>query len=249
VNTSASALAWYYQPCLAGVVESVGVGEANLNFASQPSVPDSSNRASQSPQQYDPHALSPPCFAIEIHVLTLSLADYFQSVHGFFYTSDENIPLVFPVVPDSGQLNVVFHTIVRLCQDGENVSAEADGVLRAGGVDNQAGGARVLDVITNCGTWLVFVIMIFGYVPQLSCWARVQEMAEAYPTATFLSIDVKPLVPFDPHARIDFEVYDLYAGIAEPDASFDVVHARQCVTTVRGPAGRQGLKLGASINS
>jgi hypothetical protein len=67
-------------------------------------------------------------------------------------------------------------------------------------------------------------------------------MAEAYPTATFLSIDVKPLVPFDPHPRIIFEVYDLYAGIAEPDASFDVVHARQCVTTVSGPVGSAGIE-------
>ncbi|KAG8681126.1 hypothetical protein FRC08_015824 [Ceratobasidium sp. 394] len=58
-------------------------------------------------------------------------------------------------------------------------------------------------------------------------------MAEEYPAASFLSIDIKPLLPFDPHPRIVFEVYDLYAGIAEADASFDVVHARQCVTTTK----------------
>ncbi|QRV81462.1 methyltransferase domain protein [Ceratobasidium sp. AG-Ba] len=58
-------------------------------------------------------------------------------------------------------------------------------------------------------------------------------MAEEFPTATFVSIDFKPLRPFDPHPRITFEVYDLYAGIAEPDASFDVVNARNCVTATK----------------
>ncbi|KAG8688120.1 hypothetical protein FRC09_013099 [Ceratobasidium sp. 395] len=143
------------------------------------------------------------------------VAEYFHSVHGYTYTSDENLPLVFPVVPSTVQLNVLYHTLVRLCQDGQNVPPEADEVLRAGGVNPRLStGARVLDVITNCGTW-------------------VQEMAEEYPSARFLSIDVKPLLPFDPHPRIAFEVYDVYAGIAEPDATFDVVHARQCVTTTK----------------
>lgn len=54
-------------------------------------------------------------------------------------------------------------------------------------------------------------------------------MADTYPRAEFVSLDVKPLVALIPHARIRFEVYDLYAGIAEPDASFDIVHVRQCV--------------------
>jgi hypothetical protein len=66
-------------------------------------------------------------------------------------------------------------------------------------------------------------------------------MVDVYPTATFVSIDVKPLASFPPHERIVFEVYDLYAGIAEPDNSFDVVHARQCVTTVSNVL--KGLKL------
>ncbi|KAG9099670.1 hypothetical protein FRC06_004964, partial [Ceratobasidium sp. 370] len=32
-----------------------------------------------------------------------------------------------------------------------------------------------------------------------------------------------------PNARIDFEVYDWYAGILQPDSSFDLVHLRQGV--------------------
>jgi hypothetical protein len=59
-------------------------------------------------------------------------------------------------------------------------------------------------------------------------------MAEAYPSAKFLSIDTKPLVAHNPHPNIIFEVYDLYAGIAEPDLSFDVVNVGHCVAEVSG---------------
>ncbi|QRV85186.1 methyltransferase domain protein [Ceratobasidium sp. AG-Ba] len=109
----------------------------------------------------------------------------------------------------------MYHTLVRLSQDGQNIPPEGGRVLEMGGVGgNSDTSARVLDVITNCGTW-------------------VQQMAEEYPTATFVSIDVKPLCTFVPHPRITFEVYDLYAGIAEPNASFDVVHARECVIATK----------------
>lgn len=62
---------------------------------------------------------------------------------------------------------------------------------------------------------------------------RVQETAGMYPTARFTSLDVKPLVAFEPHPRITFEVYDFYAGMTVPDASYDVIHARQAVTMVK----------------
>lgn len=63
--------------------------------------------------------------------------------------------------------------------------------------------------------------------------SRALEMAGAYPTAEIVSLDVSPLTSFVPHPRITFEVYDLYAGITEPDASFDVIRARQCIMLVR----------------
>ena len=59
-------------------------------------------------------------------------------------------------------------------------------------------------------------------------------MAEAYPAAKFVSVDLKPLTEFPPHPRIDFEVYNLTNGLVYPDASFDFVHARLCVTLVSG---------------
>ena len=57
-------------------------------------------------------------------------------------------------------------------------------------------------------------------------------MAEAYPTAKFVSVDLKPLIPFAPHRSIEFEVYNFSTGFMYPDASFDFVHARLCVTLV-----------------
>ncbi|KAG8692619.1 hypothetical protein FRC08_009637, partial [Ceratobasidium sp. 394] len=141
-------------------------------------------------------------------------ADYFHLVHGLPYSNDENIPLFLPALTTTIQVRVMFHTVVKLSQDGLNTSPEADEVLRAGGLNDQKSGARVLDLFTNEGTW-------------------VQEMAEAYPTASFVSVDVKPFSSHQPHPNITFEVYDFYAGIAEPDSSFDMVNAVQCITETK----------------
>jgi hypothetical protein len=59
-------------------------------------------------------------------------------------------------------------------------------------------------------------------------------MVSTYPDEEFVSLEVKPLAALAPHSRIRFEVYDLYTRIAEPDARFDPVHARQCVTLASG---------------
>ncbi|KDN36575.1 hypothetical protein RSAG8_10749, partial [Rhizoctonia solani AG-8 WAC10335] len=120
--------------------------------------------------------------------------------------------LAFPTDAVAERVNIVFNIITRLCQGGKNVPAVADELLINGGLDGN--GARVLSLVTNSGVWAY-------------------EMASAYPSAEFVSIDVKPLTALVPHEKIKFEVYDVYAGIAEPDASFDLVHARQCVTMVK----------------
>ncbi|KAF8750863.1 S-adenosyl-L-methionine-dependent methyltransferase [Rhizoctonia solani] len=73
---------------------------------------------------------------------------------------------------------------------------------------------RVLDVFTADGTWA-------------------QEMATEFPHVDFVSLDMIPLVPHAPRPNISFEVYDVYNGLAEPDASFDIVHARRTITQFR----------------
>lgn len=79
--------------------------------------------------------------------------EYFRSIHGFTYLNDEDFPTVWPTDNIAERLDIVHHTIVRLAHDGTNVSAEIDEMLRSGGVEGGAGGAAVLDIATNSGTW------------------------------------------------------------------------------------------------
>ncbi|KAG9119694.1 hypothetical protein FRC07_005148, partial [Ceratobasidium sp. 392] len=142
------------------------------------------------------------------------IAEYFRSVHGFTYQSDENLPLAFPTDMAYDRLDVILHMIARLCQNGMIVPEEADQLLRNGGLDGR-GEARVLDLVTNSAAWHDSI--------------RVNDMSDVYPTANFVSLDTKPLVPHKPHARIKFEVYEFYSGIIEPDESIDMVHVKQSV--------------------
>lgn len=59
-------------------------------------------------------------------------------------------------------------------------------------------------------------------------------MATEFPHVDFVSLDMVPLVPHTPRANVIFEVYDVYNGLAEPDASFDMVHTRRTVSQVGG---------------
>ncbi|CAE6385342.1 unnamed protein product [Rhizoctonia solani] len=140
------------------------------------------------------------------------VTEYFQDRFGYTYMIDENVPTVFPTDSLAERLDVLLHMIIRHCQGGKTIPAPGHELLAQGGLN--CNGSRVLDLPTNSGTW-------------------VQEMAETYPSTDFVSADVKPLAPHLPHPRIKYEVYDLYAGISEPDASFDLVHARICVTLTK----------------
>ncbi|KAF8598476.1 S-adenosyl-L-methionine-dependent methyltransferase [Ceratobasidium sp. AG-I] len=142
------------------------------------------------------------------------VTEYFRSIHGFTYLNNEDVPIMMPTDNLAERFDIVYHTIVRLAYGGTNVPTEIDELLQSGGVEGGTGGAGVLDMATNSGTW-------------------VQEMAAAYPTAKFVSVDVKPLTEFVPHPRIEFEVYNFCSGLVIPDASFDLVHARQCVALTR----------------
>ncbi|EUC58343.1 methyltransferase domain protein [Rhizoctonia solani AG-3 Rhs1AP] len=140
------------------------------------------------------------------------VTEYFRDRFGYTYLTDDNIPVVFPIDTLALRLDVLIHIIIRLCQGGSIVATAGHELLAQGGLGGN--GAKVLDLVTNSGAW-------------------VQEMADIYPTTEFVSVDVKPLTAHIPHPRIHYEVYDLYTGIAEPDASFDLVHARICVTLIK----------------
>jgi hypothetical protein len=63
---------------------------------------------------------------------------------------------------------------------------------------------------------------------------RAEEMAIKFPDVDVKTIDVAPTIAHLPRANLHHEVYDIHAGIMEPDNSFDIVHARHTINMVRG---------------
>jgi hypothetical protein len=51
-------------------------------------------------------------------------------------------------------------------------------------------------------------------------------MAAEFPHCDVTSVDTAPGATHIPRKNIAFEVYDLYAGVAEPDESFDYISCR-----------------------
>ena len=58
-------------------------------------------------------------------------------------------------------------------------------------------------------------------------------MAAEFPHCDIISLDIAPMTAHIPRANIVFEVYDLYAGVAEPEESFDYVSCRDTHLAVR----------------
>jgi hypothetical protein len=75
-------------------------------------------------------------------------------------------------------------------------------------------------------------LMLFAVIAALMATRRAQEMARDFPHADILSLDNFPLCAHVPRPNIVFEVYDLYNGIAAPDATFDLVHIRHAMMHV-----------------
>ncbi|KAG9119610.1 hypothetical protein FRC07_005297, partial [Ceratobasidium sp. 392] len=116
---------------------------------------------------------------------------------------DPELPIFFPQDELESHRLDHQHLALRLCI-GHNYVGPVATHLRH---DPQGPRKRVLDVGTQQGSW-------------------VQEMATEFPHVEFVSLDVSPMAAHIPRENISFEVYDLYAGLAEPDASFDMVHVR-----------------------
>ncbi|ELU40902.1 hypothetical protein AG1IA_05067 [Rhizoctonia solani AG-1 IA] len=131
---------------------------------------------------------------------------YFREVYGRAYPADRNIPAFVPL--DNGEaarLEIQHHYMKLMI--GSNYFGPVLEILQPHPTRRK----RVLDVFTADGTWA-------------------QEMATEFPHVDFVSLDMIPLVPHAPRPNISFEVYDVYNGLAEPDASFDIVHARRTIT-------------------
>lgn len=128
---------------------------------------------------------------------------YFKDVGGRLYPVDPELPIFLPQDEQETHRLDREHVALKLVL-GCNYVGPVASHLR---YDPLAPRKRVLDMGTQQGTW-------------------VQEMATEFPHVDFVSLDFAPMAAHTPRANITFEVYDLYAGLAEVDASFDMVHVR-----------------------
>ncbi|CAE6437076.1 hypothetical protein BN14_06927 [Rhizoctonia solani AG-1 IB] len=138
------------------------------------------------------------------------LGDFFREAHGRLYPLDENLPLTYPV----DDIEVLRHKIQHQCLKAlvhSNYVGPVREVLRP---REDGSRPRILDIRTCDGSWA-------------------QEMAVEFPHCDIVSVDIAPIVTHTPRANITFEVYDLYAGVAEPDESFDYVSCRHVQTHVK----------------
>ncbi|CAE6403472.1 unnamed protein product [Rhizoctonia solani] len=134
---------------------------------------------------------------------------YFQDVGGRLYPVDQALPIFMPQDEQETRRLDHEHIALRLVM-GRNYVGPVASHLR---YDPMAPRKRVLDIGTQQGTW-------------------VQEMASEFPHVQFVSLDFSPMVAHTPRENIIFEVYDLYSGLAEADASFDMVHVRHTANKV-----------------
>ncbi|KAG8741170.1 hypothetical protein FRC10_003215 [Ceratobasidium sp. 414] len=142
---------------------------------------------------------------------SVEVSSFFREVYGRAYPADQNIPSFVPLdISEAIRLELQHHYLKLLIQSNyfgpvaTHLAPDPSTVRRK----------RVLDIFTADGTW-------------------VKEMAAEFEHVDFVSLDVVPLVPHSPCANIAFEVYDVYNGFAEPDASFDIVHTRRTVSQIR----------------
>ncbi|KAF8600154.1 S-adenosyl-L-methionine-dependent methyltransferase [Ceratobasidium sp. AG-I] len=136
--------------------------------------------------------------------------DYFREAHGRIYPLDQNLPLTYPVDDIEIRRHQMQHVVTKSLMHGNYVGPVQE-VLKP-----RADGSRprILDIRTCAGDWA-------------------QDMAEEFPHCDITSVDIAPLTTHVPRANIAFEVYDLYAGVAEPDESFDYVSCRHVHLAVK----------------
>ncbi|KEP47442.1 methyltransferase domain protein [Rhizoctonia solani 123E] len=131
------------------------------------------------------------------------LGDFFREAHGRTFPLDENLPLTYPVDDVEALRHQMQHQFLKALVHGNYVGPVRE-VLKPR-IDGSR--PRILDIRTCDGSWA-------------------QEMAVEFPHCDIVSVDIAPIVNHAPRANVKFEVYDLYAGVAEPDESFDYISCR-----------------------
>ncbi|KAG8701072.1 hypothetical protein FRC09_005575 [Ceratobasidium sp. 395] len=141
---------------------------------------------------------------------TISSANYFREVYGRAYPLDENLPLTYPADEIEARRQEMQHVALKALVRG-NYIGPVQQVLKP---RTDGTRPRILDMRTGDGTWA-------------------QEMATEFPHCDITSVDIAPMTTHAPRPNISFEIYDLYAGVAEPDESFDYVSCRHLQLIVK----------------
>ncbi|KAG9099987.1 hypothetical protein FS749_016556 [Ceratobasidium sp. UAMH 11750] len=165
-------------------------------------------------ERSDPELYSSSATSGSIDTLaSCEVQDYFQEAHGRKFPADANVAISLPT--DSVE--------IQRCGEQYRVIKAFLGPLFWRPIDQflattpgQKERKKVLDMMTTDGSWA-------------------QEMSYRFPHVDILSIDNVPLTPHMPRPNVEFQVYDLYNGIATPDETFDVVHMRFTMMQLRNP--------------
>ncbi|KAG8694199.1 hypothetical protein FRC08_008633 [Ceratobasidium sp. 394] len=140
-------------------------------------------------------------------ITSSEVSDFYQEKYGRVFPLDDNLPVILPVDGHEQERLSARHRFLQLL-----IGSNYFGPFRE--AMERTPNPRVLDIRTQEGSW-------------------VQEVSAEFPHAHFISIDVVPMLPHTQRPNVTFEVYDVYAGLAEPDDSFDVIHARDCLDAIK----------------
>ncbi|KAJ1307264.1 hypothetical protein OPQ81_001377 [Rhizoctonia solani] len=144
-------------------------------------------------------------------LMSCEISDYFREINGRVFVNNPNAPIWYPV--DEYRRLDLQHRLLKLVYGG-NYFGPVGEVLQP----RQGYKPRILDLCTRNGAW-------------------VQEMAQEFPHAQFLSLDLAPIIDHVPRANVIFEVYDISTGILESDETFDfirIAHITEIVKDVPG---------------
>ncbi|KAE9409660.1 S-adenosyl-L-methionine-dependent methyltransferase [Gymnopus androsaceus JB14] len=134
-------------------------------------------------------------------------SEYFRRLFNRTFNS-LNPTYLLPSDEDEVKRSELHHRMMQFVFQGNNYVGEVKKALQFGQQ------RRVLDLGTGCGLWAI-------------------NMADEFPRAEVIGIDLAPLQPRTVPPNCTFELCDLETGIPYPDGYFDLVHARSMHIGIR----------------
>ncbi|QRW13166.1 methyltransferase domain protein [Ceratobasidium sp. AG-Ba] len=138
------------------------------------------------------------------------VGDFFRVEHGRAFPMYDELPMALPSdIGEIRRLQIQYTAIKMLI--GDTFDTIMDTHL-APSPDQRR--KQVLDVRTQTGLWA-------------------DEIAVRFPHVDVKTVDLAPTIPHMPRANLHHEVYDIHAGIMEPENTFDIIHARHTINMIK----------------